>query len=296
MNTLKNKTTISILVIVIVIASLIATLVGLFSGNGPGQHTVQSIYGETVTLHGKGLYQHDSVSVAAQALGQDAVTLFLGIPLLIFALFLFRRGSVRGHLLLTGTLGYFLYTYTSYSFLSMYNYLFLINVLLMSASFFSFTLAMMSISPDQLRLHFGPKLPVKLLGSFMIFISIAITLMWLGRIVPSLLNKSVPFGLEHYTTLCIQALDLGFIAPIAFLTGILIIRKRPFGYLLSSVVIVKGITLLTAISVMIFMQARAGVKVHLIEVLLFPIFNLLTIFFLISLLRNVSTKTVDVCR
>lgn len=48
--------------------------------------------------------------------------------------------------------------------------------------------------------------------------------MWLGRIILSLLSHSVPPGLEHYTTLPIQALYLGFIVPAAVLSGILIIN------------------------------------------------------------------------
>jgi hypothetical protein len=93
--------------------------------------------------------------------------------------------------------------------------------------------------------------------------------MWLGRIAPSLINGTSPEGLEHYTTLVIQTLDLGFIVPAAMLSGVLLIKRKPFGYLLSSIIIIKGVTLLTAIIAMAIRMLFAGVKVSFIELILF---------------------------
>ncbi|HEX7713527.1 MAG TPA: hypothetical protein VF531_05865, partial [Bacillota bacterium] len=241
--------------------------------------------------YGKGLYRNDSVSAASQAIAQDVVTLIVGIPLLILGLYLSGKGSLKGKLLLTGTLGYFLYTYTSYSFLAMYNPFFLIYVILMSASFFAFTLAMLSFDVGKLSADFGPKLPVKFIGGFSIFLGVIIALMWLGRIQPSLVSGVPPLGLEHYTTLIIQALDLGFIVPAALVAGVLVIRRKPFGYLLASVIIIKGITLLTAISAMLIGQIRAGIKVGPAETIIFPIFNVIAIYCLVLILKNVRGRT-----
>ena len=279
------------LVLGIIMLSLLAAGYGVFSDQGPGRHEFRAITGETVTIYGKGLYRNDSVSAASQAIAQDVVTLIVGIPLLILGLYLSGKGSLKGKLLLTGTLGYFLYTYTSYSFLAMYNPFFLIYVILMSASFFAFTLAMLSFDVGKLSADFGPKLPVKFIGGFSIFLGVIIALMWLGRIQPSLVSGVPPLGLEHYTTLIIQALDLGFIVPAALVAGVLVIRRKPFGYLLASVIIIKGITLLTAISAMLIGQIRAGIKVGPAETIIFPIFNVIPIYCLVLILKNVRGRT-----
>ncbi|NYE08157.1 hypothetical protein F4694_005000 [Bacillus niacini] len=131
------KRTISLLVILITILSIFSTSYAIVSNQGPGEYEYRSIFGEKVSIYGKGLYSHDSVSMAAQAIAQDYVTLFLGVPLLLLSFYMYRKGFLKGSLLLTGTLGYFLYTYASYSFLSMYNSMFLTYVALMSASFFA---------------------------------------------------------------------------------------------------------------------------------------------------------------
>ena len=61
-------------------------------------------------LVGQGRYRYDTISAATQEIGQDRVTLIIGIALLITGMVLSRTGSIRGRLLLTGGLGYFLYT------------------------------------------------------------------------------------------------------------------------------------------------------------------------------------------
>lgn len=213
---MKYRKPISLLVGLIIFLSIVATSYGIFSNQGQGESEYKSIFGETVSI-----YQHDSVLMASQAIAQDYVTLFLGIPLLLFSLYLSRKGLLKGRLLLKGTLGYFLYTYVSYSFPSMYNSFFLIYVLLMSASFFAFTLAMMSFDIPTLPQYFNHKLPVTFIGSFLLFVSFVFAFMWLGKIVPSLMKEIPPVGLEHYTTLVIQAMDLGFVIPATIIAGIL---------------------------------------------------------------------------
>lgn len=285
---MKNKNSISILVLVITIFSIIATSYAIFSNQGTGKYEYKSIFGETVSIYGKGLYKHDSVSMAAQAIAQDYVTLFLGVPLLLFSLYLSRKGLLKGHLLLTGTLGYFLYTYASYSFLSMYNSMFLVYVFLMSASFFAFTMAMMSFEIATLPSFFKDKLPVKLIGGFLLFASFVFGMMWLGKVLQPLINHTPTVGIEHYTTLVIQALDLGFVVPVGFVSGILLIRRKPFGYLLASVIIIKDITLLTALSAMIFLQIQAGVEVSPIVVALVLLLNTIVIYLMFLILKNVK--------
>jgi len=285
---MNKKKTINILVTCIVFLSIIASSLGLFSNQGSGKYEFKALHGNTVTIYGKGLYQNDSVAMAAQGRSQDAVTLFIGIPLLLISLYLLNKKSLKGKLLLTGTLGYFLYTYTSYAFLSMFNPLFLVYVILMSMNFFAFTIMLLSFDMKNLSSSFDEKLPVKLIGGFLFSIAAAIGLMWLKIIVSPILAGIVPEQLEHYTTMPIQALDLGFIVPASVLAGLLILKRKPLGYLLSSVLIIKGITLLTAITAMIIGQAAAGIKVDLATMIIFPVFDLAACYPLYIILKSVK--------
>lgn len=287
---MRYKKTIILLVGCIVVLSVFASLVGIFSNAGSGTYEIESFRGETIKIYGKGLYSYDSVSVAAQGIAQDIVTIVLGVPLLVISLFYALRGSLKGRLLLTGTLGYFLYTYISYVFLWMYNPMFIVYVILMSASFFSFILLMMSFNISNLASAFSRKLPVRFLGGFQIFFAIALFLLWMKKIIPTITNGTIPLGLEHYTTLVIQGLDLGFIVPIALLSGVMIIKRKPIGYLLSSVIIMKGFTMGAALTAMIISQYFAGVSMSIIEIIMFPMISLLICYCMILLLKNINNS------
>ena len=288
---MKNyKMTINVLVLCIIVLALVACLFGLFSSGGNGQYEFKSINNETVKIYGRGIYKNDSISAVAQGKASDFVTLLLGIPLLIASLYFTNRDSFRGRLMLTGTLGYFLYTYMSYTFLWMYNPLFIVYVILMSASLYAFILSFMSFEIEKIPAMFTEKLPTKFLGGFQLFVGFAIGMLWLGKIAPSIFKGAIPLGLEHYSTLVIQGMDLGIIVPAAFLSGILIIKRKPFGYLLSSVIIIKGVTMLTCISAMIINMALMGVNMSLTEIIIFPLFNLLAVICFILLLKNTEKE------
>ncbi len=285
---MKNSKTILFLVTFIVIASTVVSLSGLLS-TAPGDLThFTSIYGEEVSLYGKGIYQRDSLSVAAQGLASDFITLVIAVPLLIGSVYFALRGSFRGQLFLTGTLAYFLYTYVSYTFLWMYNSLFLVYVMLMTASFYAFVMMMLSFDLKDVPNHYKKQLPVRFLSGFQFFIAFAIGMLWLGKIGTSLTSGAAPAGLEHYTTLVIQGMDLGFIVPTAIFSGVSLLNRKPIGYLLSSVIIIKAITMLTAISAMIVNSIRQGVTFSLVEGLAFPLFNILAIYAFYLLMHHIK--------
>jgi uncharacterized membrane protein len=278
----------------IVLSILIATLAVIVAGLGvfwqsEGQKSeFLTLRGETVTIQGHGLYQYETVSIAAQAIAQDIVTLLIGIPLLVISMILFKKGSLQGKLLLSGTLAYFLYTYASFAFGAAYNILFLVYVSLFSLSLFAFIFALMEIDIPTLPKHFSSGLPRRTISIFLFVVGSFLLLAWLGRIVPALLANQPPLGLESYTTLIIQALDLGLVMPIAFLSGILLWKKTSWGYLLSSIVLIKGVTLALAVSAMAVNMIRAGVQVSIGELIMFPSIAIISGGMTVVLLRNVS--------
>jgi hypothetical protein len=272
----------------IALLALVAAAAGLLWQRGAGPIEVQNVWGQTIQLRGTGLYMYDSVAGAAQEIGQDTVTLLLGIPLLVISILLFRRGSLRGKLLLTGTLGYFLYTYTAMAMLTTYNELFLVYVALCSLSLFAFVMALTSIDVAALPAHFAASFPRRTVAGFTLFVGALLTLMWLGRIVPTLLAGRPPVGIDNYTTLVIQVLDLGVIVPTAVLAGVLLLRRAAWGYLLSSVVLVKAFTLMAAVSAMSIAQIVAGVAVSPVEVGVFAGFALVDAGLLGFMLRSLQ--------
>lgn len=284
---MKNQNAQKILVPLIALLALFATGMGLFYQN-PGQPFAFTNHrGEEVMINGQGLYFYDTVSSAAQQQGNDLITLVVGLPLLIFSTWLAFRGSLRGRLLLTGTLGFFLYTYMSMSMLTSYNQLFLIYVALFGLSLFAFILSMMSIEIEKLPQRFSLTLPRGWIAGLMFLVGGFLSLAWLGRIIPPLMQNRTPI-LENTTTLVIQTLDLALIVPLTVSAGVLLLRKSPWGYMLTSIALLKGITLGLGVSAMAINMAQRGVPESLDIMVPFLIITLLNLICAIVLLRNVK--------
>jgi hypothetical protein len=282
---------ITILGSLIIIGALIAALSGLISLENTSAipDSFVSLYGEQVILDGNGLYARDSVSCAAQARGQDWVTLLVGIPLLGVGILLARKGNLHGRMLQAGALGYFLYTYGSYSYLSMYNSLFLLYVALFGMSLYGFVISLRLFGPEEILRALKPRFPRKFLGGYLIGMGILLALMWIARIIPSLLAGLPPVGLEHYTTLVIQASDLAVVVPAAIITGVLLLKKRALGATLAGVLFIKLLTMALALFAMMLMMARSGVTLAIAEVVIFTV--LLAVGIIASVLMFFSVRS-----
>ncbi len=286
---MKYKRVLGLLVFFIIVLSIVATLAGIFSDQGPGTYQFITIHGEEVLIYGSGVYRYMSALAAPDGIAQDVVTLILAIPLLIISFFWARKNSLKGRLLFVGVLFYFLFTYLLYMVLIMYNELFIVYVLLTSLSFYAFVLTMISFDLDELTASFKEELPVKFIGGFLIFISVVVGLNWLARIIPPLLDRSIiPQGIEHYTTLPVQGLDLAFMLPTAFLSGVLLIKKQPFGYLLAPVFLNFLIIMMTGISAKVFGQFLQGVAGVFPVMMVFLLFALTASFSSINIMKNIK--------
>ena len=277
----------TVLVLLIAGLALLAAGSGLFWSPAGEPFQFATPRGELVTANGRGLYHFDTVSSAAQQRAQDVVTLALGIPLLLASARMAARGSLRGRLLLSGTLGYFLYTYASMSFNTAYNQLFLVYVALFSLSLFGFVLTLMTFDVAALPARFSDQLPRRGIAGLFFVVGGFLSLAWLGRIGPSLLTGAPPFGLESTTTLVIQVLDLGLVVPLAVIAAVLLLRRRPWGYLLASVALLKFLTMSIAVAAMAVNILIVGEAISAVELVVFPSIAVVTAGFTVALLRNV---------
>ena len=273
---MKHSRNIAALVGIITVLAGLAAGMGIFSSGGPGPYEYESIRGETVEIYGLGLYRHMSADVAPQGIAQDVITLFVAIPALLIAFVFANRGSLRARYLLSGILGYFLVTYLFYLVMGMYNVLFLVYVVLLGSSFFAFALCLMSLDTDRLPEFFSDEIPVKTAGGFLIFNTVSITLLWLGVVVPPLLDGSViPLQTEHYTTLIVQGLDLALLLPLCFVSAVLFLKRRPMGYLLAPVYLVFLTLMMMALTAKIIAMGMLGQEI-------FPVIVIIPTFMLAS--------------
>ena len=259
---------VGVLVLVVTIAKLatIAASIGLFYDRVTGAVLPTSVEEAAMKMYGHGIYRYDSLLVGAGFRGVDAVTLFLGVPLLVTSAVLYRRGSFRGALLLAGTLAYFLYNYASMALSAAYNDLFLVYVALFSTSLFAFILVLMSFDLASLPSRFSPALPRREIAAYLAAVGFLLVVLWLGDVVAALIRDSVPAALGSYTTIVTYVLDLGVIVPAAFVAAVLLVQSKPLGYLLAATLLTMNLTLGAALLSQGIAILFAGVRMSLPQI------------------------------
>jgi hypothetical protein len=282
------------LALLIALLALLGSGLGLFWQGEGGPFAFTTLHGQVVWINGQGVYRYDTFFKAPILRGADAVTLFVAIPLLLFALRRYRRGSPRGALVLAGALAYFLYNSASLALGAAYNNLFLVYLACFSASLFALARAAVSIDLQTLSATISPRLPRRALAAFM-FVAGSSVFVWLVEIVGALARGAVPPGLASYTTDVTAVLDLGVIAPAAFLAGVLLLRRAPLGYLLAASLMILNALIGLVVVAQTVMQSLAGITLsagqYVGYVGTFVVMGLVACWLTVVLLRGITEAT-----
>lgn len=284
----------AVLSLLVVVGALVTAGAGLLWHDEGEPFTVTSVHGETVTIYGRGLYQHDTLFKAPVLRGTDAVTLSLAVPVLIGALLWHRRQQLRGRLLLVGVLAYFLYNSASVAFGAAYNPLLLVYTGYFSTSLAAFVLAVSSVESRDLADRVLPGMPRRLIAAFLLIAGMSV-LVWLIDIVGALAVGGVPTHLGTYHTEATYVIDLAIIAPSAFLGAILLLRRRPAGYIVAAALLVLNAFVGPVVVSQTVFQRLAGVAITTTELLVFAgtfvVTSAIAAALAIALLRSIAADS-----
>jgi hypothetical protein len=289
---MKQYPALNWLVTIITLCALVAVGFGLFTPNDGSLISFRTIRDETVEIWGQGLYKYDTPIGATGFTAADLITLILAIPILLISIRMYRRGSLKGGLLLSGALAYFLYNYTSMGFGTAYNNFFLAYTFIFSASLFGLILSLLSFDLTTLPSHFRAGLPRKGIGIFLIVSGVIVSLIWLLlSIIPALIASKAPPEAYYYTTFTTGIIDIGMVAPALILAGVLIRRGTSLGYLLASTMLIftciLGTNLTTAGIVQVVNEVLTIGQAMAFTVP-FVILSLIAVWFTVLLFRNFS--------
>jgi hypothetical protein len=126
-------------------------------------------------------------------------------------------------------------------------------------SLYAFILSMLSFDLADLPAPFLTESPRKTMAGLMFLVGAFLTLAWLGRILPPLLQNSTP-ALENTTTLVIQANGSCFDCSFGCSFRDSASQTQRLGILLGSVFILKSITMGLGVSAMGINMALKGVQ------------------------------------
>jgi hypothetical protein len=264
------------------------TLVYRLSAALAGLLLVASVIG--LTFGWSGLY--DSYPAALAGLvGQDIVTLAAGLPLLVGAMWLARRGSAAGILLWAGALFYFAYSY--YFFLvGGFNPLFLVYTAIVATSLYALLALLIRIDPEALRARFADRAPVGRVASFFVVTALLFAVMWGGLSVSSALTGTTPGSVVQL----VVAIDGAVLLPLLFWGGVKLWRREPWGYLLGGLLLTKasvtGFTLAFTTTLALW-WARTVDPFEVFLALLFGVMALVAVALLVLYLRSAATPDPD---
>lgn len=206
-----------------------------------------------------GLYR-DTPYFAAQAVGQDLVSLSVVLPLLIISAILTSRGSSRARLIWLGSLTYLVYTYMIAAFDVRFNSLFLVYVALLGFSLYALIGGMVTTNMAQIKACFREKTPAKAVSIYLAVLAVLFYFLWLGEVVPALVAGSIPKSIQDNGTPAnaVHVLDMAWVLPAFLITSVSLWRKEGLGYTLAGVLLSYCMLLTLAILSMAVFMIRGG--------------------------------------
>jgi hypothetical protein len=238
-----------------------------------------------------GLYR-DNLFVTSAWKGNDVITLFLAVPILVFSMIYARRGSLKAQLVWMGMLDYMLYNYAFYLFGASFNWFFLLYVALLGLSIFALIFGLTNLDVSKVSPGANTRMPVKWIAAYMLFVAIGLSIIYVMQSVGFIVNGALPAIVaksEHPTSI-VFALDLTLLVPFLVVGGIWLLQRKAWGFVLAGVYTVKGPLYTLVLTAGSLWAANAGVEGAGAEVPLWITLTLLGLVANMLFYRNLKSR------
>ena len=202
-----------------IMGSLIVLLLAVTAGAGV---LVKNFYAPFITAPG----------FVAALWVQDLVSL-LGAPVLVAAMIWTRRGSRRAFVVWCGVLVYTVYYYAFYVFGFTYTVLYPLYLALLGLGVYSLIGLLAGANLQTFATGVDAKMPVRTLAVILL-IALLFVPLW-----GSMLAQDIRAQQPRVTAL-VFVLDLCFLLPAIAIAAVQLWQRRPFGYLLSGILLIKA--------------------------------------------------------
>jgi hypothetical protein len=247
---LPTRSPLFVLSILAVVLLLISSVTGLISDQGGSSYAFTSLRGEVVEVYGgAGLYQFDSTYKAIAFRSFDWVNLMIVLPLFGVSLYLYRRGHLRGQLLLAALFTYLAYIYLIGVMGNAFNGMFLVWTALFSIGLFGLFLTLAEMNVAALPARLEPGFPRRSVAIYVVGVGLILLFQYLAEIITAYATGQPPASLDHYTTLELAALELGIMIPLHFVGGVALWKRQAAGYLMSTVLAFAAAMVFVALSI-----------------------------------------------
>lgn len=236
----------------------------------------------------------DPAVLVPQNLGTDLVTLCVVIPLFAVAAIIMQRGSQRARLLWLGCLGYLVYAYGMYALGVHWNPLFLAYLTVFGLSFFTLTIGLIRTDAVRIRDSAAGRAPVRSVAAYLIAIAAIVSGLWLSEEVAALAHGTVPPSVlqAEAPTNIVHVFDLAIVLPAFVLAAVMLLRDRPWGYVLAGALLIKASAIGLWVAAMIWFSARQGFTTPRAITAFFVVLPLCGMVLIWAFLARIDTKGV----
>ena len=179
----------------------------------------------------------------------DAVSIFIGLPILLGSMWLARRGKLIGLLCWPGALLLVLYNYISYVFAMPLTVVFMLHLALVTTSVYTLIGLVACIDGKAVQQRLAGAVPERLAGGVLAGLGLLFLLWVIGAIVSALTSQTAIADTElaHY-------ISDSLIAPAWIIGGVLLWRRRELGYVTGLGLLLQGSMLFVALIVFLLLQ------------------------------------------
>ena len=237
-----------------------------------------------------GLYR-DSPSFAAQAEGQDLISLVVVLPILIVTTLVANRGSPHARLIWLGSLIYLVYSYTIAAFVVKFNPLFLVYVAILGCSLYALIVGLVTLDKSGIKACATEKTPVKVASVYLAVLAVLFYFLWLSETIPALVAGKIPQSIQDNgtPTNAVHVLDMAWILPAFGITAVNLWRKQALGYTLAGAMLSYTVLLISAILSMVVFMIQGGNPISVPQVVIFVTLFAISLGMLIWYLKSLKS-------
>jgi hypothetical protein len=237
-----------------------------------------------------GFYAAETQNWQVQSIGQDLVDLFLIAPCLLITSISAYRSNRKAIPAWGGVMLYLAYTFDLYCFDVHFNMLFVFYCLGLSLSFYSLVYFLF-IQYKQNNGNFKNKKTTRLIGIYFITISVLFYFLWLAEIIPAIIQHTIPKSIidAGLFTNGVHVLDLAIVLPLIFLSGIFLLKRKPFGLLLAPVILTFFVLMDITIAALSFIMNIKGMESNLMVTTIMCFFAAVSLWLLFRYFKSPGT-------
>ena len=182
-------------------------------------------------------------------LANDVTTLFIGLPILLASMWLSRRGKLLGLLLLPGALFFMLYNYLVYLLAMPFNWFYLLYPAIIILSIYGLANLLPKIDAQNLKENLEGRVSERFGGGVLVVLALIFFARAAGILFNAITGKLPVPGTE----LALNITD-ALVSPVWVLSGVLLWRRKAFGYLTGLGMLFQGSMLFIALIVLMLIQ------------------------------------------